>query len=132
MSRAAKAPRGASAEPVQRLSAIRPLPCLRISRRDAIGVVMGSSQVPLEADFFLSSVKMRTPSRAPIVSMRDQARLVLAGKLRLNPARRDFARRTCLPNASRPMPTSFRQIIDKAVQDKRILVVPGAHDALSA
>jgi 2-methylisocitrate lyase-like PEP mutase family enzyme len=30
------------------------------------------------------------------------------------------------------MPTSFRQIIDKAVRDKRILVVPGAHDALSA
>jgi 2-methylisocitrate lyase-like PEP mutase family enzyme len=27
---------------------------------------------------------------------------------------------------------SFRQIIDKAVGDKRILVVPGAHDALSA
>jgi 2-methylisocitrate lyase-like PEP mutase family enzyme len=30
------------------------------------------------------------------------------------------------------MPTSFRQIINKAVKDKRILVVPGAHDALSA
>lgn len=30
------------------------------------------------------------------------------------------------------MPTSFRQIIDKAVKDKKILVVPGAHDALSA
>ena len=30
------------------------------------------------------------------------------------------------------MPTSFRQIIDKAVKDKRFLVVPGAHDALSA
>ena len=30
------------------------------------------------------------------------------------------------------MPGSFRQIIDKAVQDKRFLVVPGAHDALSA
>ena len=30
------------------------------------------------------------------------------------------------------MRSSFRQIINKAVQDKRILVVPGAHDALSA
>jgi 2-methylisocitrate lyase-like PEP mutase family enzyme len=30
------------------------------------------------------------------------------------------------------MPASFRQIIDKAVKDKRMLVVPGAHDALSA
>jgi 2-methylisocitrate lyase-like PEP mutase family enzyme len=30
------------------------------------------------------------------------------------------------------MSTSFRQIIDKAVKDKRFLVVPGAHDALSA
>jgi 2-methylisocitrate lyase-like PEP mutase family enzyme len=30
------------------------------------------------------------------------------------------------------MPGSFRQIIDKAVQEKRFLVVPGAHDALSA
>ena len=30
------------------------------------------------------------------------------------------------------MPRSFRQIIDQAVQDKRFLVVPGAHDALSA
>ena len=30
------------------------------------------------------------------------------------------------------MPTSFRQIIDKAVKEKRFLVVPGAHDALSA
>src|SRR4051794_41806923 len=30
------------------------------------------------------------------------------------------------------MVTSFRQIIDKAVKDKRFLVVPGAHDALSA
>src|SRR6516164_1012200 len=30
------------------------------------------------------------------------------------------------------MATSFRAIINKAVQDKRILVVPGAHDALSA
>jgi 2-methylisocitrate lyase-like PEP mutase family enzyme len=30
------------------------------------------------------------------------------------------------------MPSSFRQIIDRAVKDKRILVVPGAHDALSA
>jgi 2-methylisocitrate lyase-like PEP mutase family enzyme len=30
------------------------------------------------------------------------------------------------------MPGSFRQIIDKAVADKRFLVVPGAHDALSA
>jgi len=28
--------------------------------------------------------------------------------------------------------TSFRQIINKAVQEKRILVVPGAHDALTA
>ena len=28
------------------------------------------------------------------------------------------------------MPTSFRQIINKAVKDKRFLVVPGAHDAL--
>src|ERR1700675_1654983 len=32
----------------------------------------------------------------------------------------------------RAMPTSFRQIIDKPVKDKRFLVVPGAHDALSA
>jgi len=30
------------------------------------------------------------------------------------------------------MPTSFRQIIDSAVKDKRFLVVPGVHDALSA
>src|SRR5947199_251004 len=30
------------------------------------------------------------------------------------------------------MAGSFRQIIDKAVVDKRFLVVPGAHDALSA
>jgi 2-methylisocitrate lyase-like PEP mutase family enzyme len=30
------------------------------------------------------------------------------------------------------MPGSFRQIIDKAVAEKRFLVVPGAHDALSA
>ena len=30
------------------------------------------------------------------------------------------------------MPASFRQIIDKAVTEKRFLVVPGAHDALSA
>jgi 2-methylisocitrate lyase-like PEP mutase family enzyme len=30
------------------------------------------------------------------------------------------------------MPTSFRQIINKAVQEKRMLIVPGAHDALSA
>src|SRR6516225_6489963 len=30
------------------------------------------------------------------------------------------------------MAMSFRQIIDKAVKDKRFLVVPGAHDALSA
>ena len=30
------------------------------------------------------------------------------------------------------MPSSFRQIINRAVTDKRILVVPGAHDALSA
>ena len=29
------------------------------------------------------------------------------------------------------MPASFRQIIDKAVAEKRFLVVPGAHDALS-
>src|SRR5215813_10523919 len=31
-----------------------------------------------------------------------------------------------------PMKSSFRQIINKAVQEKRILVVPGAHDALTA
>src|SRR4029077_16043765 len=30
------------------------------------------------------------------------------------------------------MSTSFRQIINQAVRDKRFLVVPGAHDALSA
>src|ERR1700745_1394959 len=30
------------------------------------------------------------------------------------------------------MVTSFRQINNKAVRDKRFLVVPGAHDALSA
>ena len=30
------------------------------------------------------------------------------------------------------MPTSFRQIINKAVSEKRLLIVPGAHDALSA
>ena len=30
------------------------------------------------------------------------------------------------------MPASFRQIIDKAVKEKRFLVVPGAHDALTA
>jgi 2-methylisocitrate lyase-like PEP mutase family enzyme len=30
------------------------------------------------------------------------------------------------------MRPSFRQVINKAVKDKRILVVPGAHDALSA
>jgi len=30
------------------------------------------------------------------------------------------------------MPSSFRQIIDQAVADHRILIVPGAHDALSA
>src|ERR1041385_7827814 len=30
------------------------------------------------------------------------------------------------------MQSSFRQIIDRAVADKRFLVVPGAHDALSA
>ena len=30
------------------------------------------------------------------------------------------------------MATSFRQIINRAVKDKRFLVVPGAHDALSA
>ncbi len=30
------------------------------------------------------------------------------------------------------MTTSFRQIINRAVKDKRLLIVPGAHDALSA
>src|SRR6202790_2310719 len=30
------------------------------------------------------------------------------------------------------MTTSFRQIINKAVQEERLLIVPGAHDALSA
>src|SRR5437762_12873070 len=30
------------------------------------------------------------------------------------------------------MPSGFRQIINKAVKDKKLLVVPGAHDALSA
>jgi 2-methylisocitrate lyase-like PEP mutase family enzyme len=30
------------------------------------------------------------------------------------------------------MPTSFRQVIAKAVQEGRMLIVPGAHDALSA
>lgn len=30
------------------------------------------------------------------------------------------------------MPATFRQIIDAAVKDKRFLIVPGAHDALSA
>src|SRR5215813_13787650 len=30
------------------------------------------------------------------------------------------------------MTSSFRQIINRAVRDRRILVVPGAHDALSA
>src|SRR6478736_7991668 len=30
------------------------------------------------------------------------------------------------------MATSFRQIINKAVQEERLLIVPGAHDALSA
>ena len=30
------------------------------------------------------------------------------------------------------MPSSFRQIISRAVRDQRILIVPGAHDALSA
>ena len=30
------------------------------------------------------------------------------------------------------MPESFRQIIDRTVKEKRFLVVPGAHDALSA
>src|SRR5260370_42098972 len=30
------------------------------------------------------------------------------------------------------MQSSFRQIINKAVKDRRLLVVPGAHDALSA
>jgi 2,3-dimethylmalate lyase len=30
------------------------------------------------------------------------------------------------------LPTSFRQIINRAVKDKRLLIVPGAHDALSA
>lgn len=29
-------------------------------------------------------------------------------------------------------PASFRQVINRAVKDKRLLVVPGAHDALSA
>src|SRR5215211_8873192 len=33
---------------------------------------------------------------------------------------------------SRSMRSSFRQIINKAVKDKRMLVVPAAHDALSA
>ena len=28
--------------------------------------------------------------------------------------------------------TSFRQIIDRAMREKRFLVVPGVHDALSA
>src|ERR1051325_5606587 len=31
-----------------------------------------------------------------------------------------------------PMPRSFRQVINAAVAEKRFLVVPGAHDALSA
>ncbi len=30
------------------------------------------------------------------------------------------------------MTASFRQIINRAVKETRILVVPGAHDALSA
>ena len=30
------------------------------------------------------------------------------------------------------MQSSFRQIINKAVKERRLLVVPGAHDALSA
>ncbi|MGB8284936.1 MAG: isocitrate lyase/PEP mutase family protein, partial [Pseudolabrys sp.] len=30
------------------------------------------------------------------------------------------------------MQSSFRQIINRAVKEKRLLVVPGAHDALSA
>ena len=30
------------------------------------------------------------------------------------------------------MTTSFRQIINMAVQEERLLIVPGAHDALSA
>jgi 2-methylisocitrate lyase-like PEP mutase family enzyme len=34
--------------------------------------------------------------------------------------------------AESSMPTSFRQIIDRAVSEKRFLVVPGVHDALSA
>src|SRR5437667_11234014 len=83
MSRAAKAPRGA--RPVQRPSATRPLACFRISRRDAIGVVMGSSRAAsLKADFF--SI---VGENANVVQSADrldagQARLVLANKLRLN------------------------------------------------
>jgi 2-methylisocitrate lyase-like PEP mutase family enzyme len=30
------------------------------------------------------------------------------------------------------MQSSFRQIINRAVRERRLLVVPGAHDALSA
>ena len=30
------------------------------------------------------------------------------------------------------MPRTFRQVINAAVADKRLLIVPGAHDALSA
>src|SRR5262245_62366763 len=40
---------------------------------------------------------------------------------------------TALPVMSgAAMTPSFRQIINRAVRDRRILVVPGAHDALSA
>src|SRR5262249_61900424 len=40
---------------------------------------------------------------------------------------------TALPVMSgAAMTSSFRQIINRAVRDRRILVVPGAHDALSA
>src|SRR5229473_3873877 len=53
------------------------------------------------------------------------------GKLRLIRTR-SRSRRTYLHSWSRSMVTSFRQIINKAVADKRFLVVPGAHDALSA
>ena len=58
--------------------------------------------------------------------------LVLMGKLRLNRRGWDLARRPYPQSRSRSMPASFRQIIDKAVKEKRFLVVPGAHDALSA
>src|SRR5262249_5594198 len=59
-------------------------------------------------------------------------RLVLLGKLRLNRRRRGVARRPYRQSWSRSMPRSFRQVINAAVADKRFLVVPGAHDALSA